>query len=280
MLFSSFFLSIFLCVFVSLSLFYSLCDFQIMCLIWHKIACDTLTHARRAESSNRHVQWFSESDVSDINESDSRPASPVNTVLEAVDGVQPELQHTQKESELVSKCRHQNAQFIIITFHKILILQNISFFLSIFAYNFFVSFFVLTKFDYIDTFIDIDYYYWIMRTLCNHIQHIHSHISNFSLLVLVSQNVLFACVLSSRWVQRQRRRCLIVRMWYKSGICYLMERFGSDFKRVNLDNVLGPTINSSILKNKSFLLTCTIPIKIATSANGTNGTTDGRQVCV
>lgn len=55
----------------------------------------------RAES-NRQVQWFSESDVSDINESDSRPASPV-TVLEAVDGVQPELQHTQKESELVSK---------------------------------------------------------------------------------------------------------------------------------------------------------------------------------
>ncbi|XP_031638738.1 mucin-5AC-like [Contarinia nasturtii] len=106
---------------------------------------------KRAET-NRHVQWFSESDVSDINESDSRPASPV-TVLEAVDGVQPELQHTQKESELVR-------------------------------------------------------------------------------------------------------------------ICYLMERFGSDFKKVNLDNVLGPINQTNILKNKSFLLTCTIPIKTAT--NGTN----------
>lgn len=50
----------------------------------------------------RQSQWFSESDVSDNNESDSRPDSPA-TVLEAVDGVQPELQHTQKESELVSK---------------------------------------------------------------------------------------------------------------------------------------------------------------------------------
>lgn len=60
---------------------------------------------------------------------------------------------------------------------------------------------------------------------------------------------------------------------YNSGICYLMERFGSDFKKVNLDNVLGPIIQSHILKNKSFLLTCTIPIK------ATNGTTE-RQVCV
>lgn len=56
----------------------------------------------RAESNRQVQSWFSESDVSDINESDSRPASPV-TVLEAVDGVQPELQHTSKESELVSK---------------------------------------------------------------------------------------------------------------------------------------------------------------------------------
>lgn len=63
-----------------------------------------LPHTRtyRAETNRQVQSWFSESDVSDINESDSRPASPV-TVLEAVDGVQPELQHTSKESELVSK---------------------------------------------------------------------------------------------------------------------------------------------------------------------------------
>lgn len=48
-------------------------------------------------------QWFSESDVSDIIESDSTPASPTPMALEAVVGVQPELQHNQKESELVSK---------------------------------------------------------------------------------------------------------------------------------------------------------------------------------
>lgn len=88
----------------------------------------THTHKLRAES-NRHVQWFSESDVSDINESDSRPASPV-TVLEAVDGVQPELQHTQKESELVSKSRHT---------HKKNVLQNLlaqHFFLNSFLISF------------------------------------------------------------------------------------------------------------------------------------------------
>lgn len=62
-------------------------------------------HSFRAEN-NRPSQWFSESDVSDIVESDSRPASPV-TILEAVDGVQPELQHTQKESELVSKSSNE-----------------------------------------------------------------------------------------------------------------------------------------------------------------------------
>lgn len=55
------------------------------------------------KESSRQMQWFSESDVSDIVESDSRPASPVTVPIEAVDGVQPELQHTQKESELVSK---------------------------------------------------------------------------------------------------------------------------------------------------------------------------------
>lgn len=58
-----------------------------------------------------------------------------------------------------------------------------------------------------------------------------------------------------------------------------MERFGSDFKKVNLDNVLGPIIQSNILKNKSFLLTCTIPIK-ATTNGTTNGTTNERQVCI
>lgn len=51
-----------------------------------------------------------------------------------------------------------------------------------------------------------------------------------------------------------------------------MERFGSDFKKVNLDGVLGPIGQTHILKNKSFLLTCTIPIKATT-----NGTTE-RQV--
>lgn len=64
------------------------------------------------------MQWFSESDVSDIVESDSTPASPV-TVLEAVDGVQPELQHTQKESELVSKSslnQHQHFHFLSLPF--------------------------------------------------------------------------------------------------------------------------------------------------------------------
>lgn len=40
--------------------------------------------------------------MSDIVESDSKPTSPVMAII-AVDGVQPELQHTQKESELVSK---------------------------------------------------------------------------------------------------------------------------------------------------------------------------------
>lgn len=54
-----------------------------------------------------------------------------------------------------------------------------------------------------------------------------------------------------------------------------MERFGSDFKKVNLDNVLGPIVQSNILKNKSFLLTCTIPIKATT-----NGTHNERQVCI
>lgn len=79
----------------------------------------TRTRTLRAES-NRHVQWFSESDVSDINESDSRPASPPVTVLEAVDGVQPELQHTQKESELVSKSRHKKKKmFYKICLHNI-----------------------------------------------------------------------------------------------------------------------------------------------------------------
>lgn len=70
-------------------------------------------------------------------------------------------------------------------------------------------------------------------------------------------------------------RCLIGFNWYnESGVCYLMERFGSDFKKVNLDNVLGPITQSNILKNKSFLLTCTIPIKATT--NGSNE----RQVCI
>lgn len=59
-----------------------------------------------------------------------------------------------------------------------------------------------------------------------------------------------------------------------SGVCWLMERFGSDFKKVNLDNVLGPIVQTNILKNKSFLLTCTIPIKSTT--NGSNE----RQVCI
>lgn len=85
MLFTHHFFSLFLCVSLNLCM----CNAKMV-----------FTH--RAES-NRHVQWFSESDVSDINEADeSRTASPP-TILEAVDGVQPELQHTQKESELFSK---------------------------------------------------------------------------------------------------------------------------------------------------------------------------------
>lgn len=62
--------------------------------------------------------------------------------------------------------------------------------------------------------------------------------------------------------------------WKNAGVCWLMERFGNDFKKVNLDNVLGPIVQSNILKNKSFLLTCTIPIKATT-----NGTHNERQVC-
>lgn len=58
-----------------------------------------------------------------------------------------------------------------------------------------------------------------------------------------------------------------------TGICYLMEMFGNDFRKVNLDNVLGPVTQSNILKNKAFLLTCTIPLK---TTNGTNE----RQVCI
>lgn len=88
----------------------------------------------RAEN-NRHVQWFSESDVSDINESDSRPASPV-TVLEAVDGVQPELQHTQKESELVSKSSSS------ICYQHIIFFFNFVKF-SYFQFSFMLNFFFL-----------------------------------------------------------------------------------------------------------------------------------------
>lgn len=54
-----------------------------------------------------------------------------------------------------------------------------------------------------------------------------------------------------------------------------MERYGDNFKTVNLDNVLGPIITTNILKNKCFLLTCTIPIKSVP-----NGTPGERQVCV
>lgn len=46
-----------------------------------------------------------------------------------------------------------------------------------------------------------------------------------------------------------------------------MERFGDTFKKVNLDDFLGPITVSKLLKNKCFLLTCTIPIKVV------NGTT-------
>lgn len=63
----------------------------------------------RTEYRRQAREWFSESDVSDIVESDSTPQSPV-VPLVAVDGVQPELQHTPKESELVSKLSsHKNA---------------------------------------------------------------------------------------------------------------------------------------------------------------------------
>lgn len=54
-----------------------------------------------------------------------------------------------------------------------------------------------------------------------------------------------------------------------------MERYGDNFKSVNLDNVLGPIVTSNILKNKCFLLTCTIPIKSIP-----NGTSNERQVCI
>lgn len=59
----------------------------------------------------RQGTGFSESDVSDImNESDSTPTSPKATVeaIILVNGVQPELQLTQKESERDSKSLHNN----------------------------------------------------------------------------------------------------------------------------------------------------------------------------
>lgn len=67
----------------------------------------------------------------------------------------------------------------------------------------------------------------------------------------------------------------MVDWWRFLGICYLMERYGDNFKTVNLDNVLGPIITTNILKNKCFLLTCTIPIKSVP-----NGTPGERQVCI
>lgn len=81
------------------------------------------SNKHRAESNRQVQSWFSESDVSDINESDSRPASPV-TVLEAVDGVQPELQHTSKESELVSKSSKTKTKTKIKPQHFFLISQK------------------------------------------------------------------------------------------------------------------------------------------------------------
>lgn len=60
-------------------------------------------NAIRSEYS-RQRRCVSESDISDIVESDSTPASPTPMALEAVVGVQPELQQNQKESELASKC--------------------------------------------------------------------------------------------------------------------------------------------------------------------------------
>lgn len=205
------------------------CLFVLICLNFHECSSHSFflsfsmclsdsCGALRAES-NRHVQWFSESDVSDINESDSWPASPV-TVLDAVDGVQPELQHTQKESELVSKSSHMQFAFYFIN-------------------------------------------------ICEHPRTLLTHHIAFSFpLSLFRSDVWLAMYII----------CI-----NESGVCYLMERFGDDFKKVNLDSVLGPIVQSKILKNKSFLLTCTIPIKSThggtNGTHGTNGTSD-RQVRV
>lgn len=53
-----------------------------------------------------------------------------------------------------------------------------------------------------------------------------------------------------------------------------MEHYGSNFKTVNLDDILGPVVTENIFRNKSFLLTCTIPIAQS------NGSSNERQVSV
>lgn len=58
----------------------------------------------------------------------------------------------------------------------------------------------------------------------------------------------------------------------KQVLCYLIENFGSEHKTKNLDDILGPIIQTNIFRNKCFLLTCTIPIRAS------NGSSE-RQVC-
>lgn len=74
---------------------------------------------------------------------------------------------------------------------------------------------------------------------------------------------LAVCVCVCNWCECDRN----------AGICYLMEQFGDTFKKVNLDDFLGPIASSKLLKSKCFLLTCTIPIRTV------NGTSNERQVC-
>lgn len=60
-----------------------------------------------------------------------------------------------------------------------------------------------------------------------------------------------------------------------------MERYGNNFKAVNLDDILGPIITENIFRNKCFLLTCTIPIKTTNgSTSSSSSSTNERQVCV
>lgn len=51
----------------------------------------------------------------------------------------------------------------------------------------------------------------------------------------------------------------------QSGLRFLIEAFGNDYKSIKLDNILGPIVEKKIFRNKGFLLTCTIPIKGAES---------------